>query len=82
MNFETFYSTYKNDNLSKKETQLIYDEMDKDDYTDMGRSRYMDYDRMVKYVLENRKNKTLVEVKLVIVKESYPPQNVYEYKFE
>ena len=82
MNFETFYQTYKNDKLTKEETKLIYNEMDKGDYTNMGRKRYMDYDKMVKYVIENRKGKILVKVTLVIVRESYPPQNVYEYKFE
>ena len=82
MDFETFYETHANDKLSKEETKLIYDEMDKSDYTNMGRTRYMDYDKMVNYVHDNRKNRKLVKVSLVIVCESYPPQNVYEYKFE
>ena len=84
MNFNDFLKTCRVEDLTDSEIKLIYDAMDKNDYTEMGRDRFMDYNRMVDKVHGLKKengNKTLTSVKLIIVKESYPPQNVYEYKF-
>jgi hypothetical protein len=84
--FEAFYDAFGDDLITKAEYKLIYDEMDKKDYsTEYPQfDRYMDLKRIKKEILEKKNGKT-IELKEIILEtfiDGYPPYNIYTYNFD
>ena len=80
------YERYKDDKdmISEEEMKIIFDNMDKSDYTSMGRERYMDLKEIKMKVIMDKlynKDRKLSGLKLTDSLETYPPQNSYEYAF-
>ncbi len=82
---------YKNNNIENytkyvthNDLELIYDGIDKTDYTQMGMSRWMDLSQILNKSI-NRKienpNIELKSVKIIQILESFPPKNKYYLTF-
>jgi len=85
--FEAFYDVFGDDLLTKSEYKLIYDEMDKKDYsTEYPQfDRYMDLKRIKKEILEKKEKMNASELKEIILEtyiDGYPPYNIYTYNFD
>ena len=80
--FELFYKKYSDRRFNKSEIQIIYNAMDKTDYSAIVQQRYMDYDRIKNEIIKIRnQNQHLSGMRISHVLESYPPQTFYKYSF-
>jgi hypothetical protein len=82
---------YKNNNIDNftkyvtpRDLELIYDGIDKTDYTYMGVSRWMDLEYILDKLINkkiNNPNLELNKVKIIQILETFPPQNKYYLAF-
>ena len=85
--FEAFFNAFGDDLLSKEEYRLIFNEMDKKDYSieHPQFDRYMDLKRIKEEIFEKKeKLNEKTEVKEIILEtfiDGYPPYNLYTYNF-
>lgn len=73
--------------LSEDEIKKIYQGMDKTDYSVIKKKSWLDIDKLVNSIIINKKkyqllNFVLVEVKLTMSEDRYPPNNYYSLKFK
>ena len=66
--------------ISEIELRMIFDAMDKTDYTCTGVDRWLDLEQILNKIIGN--TNTLKSIKLVSQKETFPPQNLYHIMFE
>ena len=76
-----------NGGLTTEERDLIVGAIDKSDYTRMGSlwPRFIDLDTIVAEVVADKAAggyRKLTGITLVSQRQSYPPQNEYEYEYE
>ena len=94
--FEDFINSddikeYKSNNkefdslFSVDELQIIFNVMDKTDYTQMARDRWLDLKSILNQILETKlvhKNASLTKMTLSRIHETWPPQNKYIYNYD
>ena len=76
-----------NNLLSNDEIQIIYQGMDKTDYSDVGITSWLDVDKLVNRIITIKNkypfmNFTLFNVKLSSSEDRYPPNNYYSLTFK
>ena len=89
MDFNKFYEELESrhkDRLSRDELLMIYEHMDKGDYTRMGHPRYTSLNQHINQVFTEKtkpenNGKKLVNIDCIIL-ESYPPQYRFTLKWE
>jgi hypothetical protein len=77
------------DNLiSINELKIIFDNMEKTDYTQTGRDRWLDLNYLLSKIINkknteisNNKKITLTNLCIDYVIETFPPRNVYNFSF-
>lgn len=85
--FNYFYEKYGDKKLTKEEYKLIYESMDKKNYSDEypNLDRYIDLKRIKTEILAEKNkfknNFKLKSIKLEIDLDCYPPYNLYKYEF-
>lgn len=85
--FKYFYEKYGDEKLTIEEYKLIYESMDKKNYSNEYATldRYIDLKRIKTEILAEKKNlknnSKLKSMKLEIDLDCYPPYNIYKYEF-
>ena len=77
--FEKFYVEYADERFTRDEMKAIYDGMDKDDYTEYGKDRYQDLERIKTEILNEKGERVLSVVNILKVFEILPPKTKYKY---
>jgi len=70
--------------FSEDELQIIFNVMDKTDYTQMGTDRWLDLKAILDQIYKNKivhKNAVLCKMTLSCTHETWPPQNKYYYYY-
>ena len=75
------------DLLTDSEIIEIYKGMDKKDYSDVGIDLWLDIEKIILSILNYKKkhqtlNPILINVKLMMSEDRYPPNNYYNYTFK
>lgn len=70
--------------FSIDELQIIFNAMDKTDYSQMGRNRWLDLESLLNLILKTKNVHNLaILTKLTLsgARETFPPQNIYNFDY-
>ena len=67
------------EHISEKDLNIVFNAIDKTDYTCTGANRWLDLEYILDQLMET--SKKVVSIKLVSQQETFPPRNLYKFVF-